>query len=65
MKSFGVPFLVPIGPRTKTELDVVVRGPVWSMEKRVDYVDPLDIDRQPDVSRGWVKNPRGGKKNER
>lgn len=61
MKSFGVPFLAPVGPPVKTEPDVVLRGPVWSMEKRVDYLTPLDEIRQPKISRGWIKNTRGGK----
>ncbi|MDD2402108.1 MAG: spore germination protein [Clostridia bacterium] len=64
MKSFGVPFLAPIAPKTRTEPDVVLRGPVWSMEERVDYLEPLDRHRQPEVSRGWIKKPRGGRKNE-
>lgn len=62
MKSFGVPFLAPVGPRTRTEPDVVLRGPVWSMEKRVDYLNPLDKKRQPNISRGWIKSPRGRSK---
>lgn len=61
MKSFGVPFLAPIAPRTKTGPDVVIRGPVWSMEKQVDYLNPLDKYRQPNISRGWIKKPRGGR----
>jgi spore germination protein KA len=62
MKSFGVPFLAPAGPRTSTEPDVVLRGPVWSMEKRVDYLNPLDKKRQPNISRGWIKNSQRRRK---
>lgn len=62
MKSFGVPFLAPVGPRTRTEPDVVLRGPVWSMEKRVDYLNPLDKKRQPNISRGWIKNSQRRRK---
>ncbi|HHY06855.1 MAG TPA: spore germination protein, partial [Clostridia bacterium] len=61
MKSFGVPFLAPISPKIKRGPDVVWRGPVWSMEERVDYLAPLDRRRQPNISRGWIKKPRGGK----
>ena len=60
LKSFGVPFLAPVSPKTKTGPDVILRGPVWSMEKRPDYLKPLDTRRQPKVSRGWLKNPRKG-----
>lgn len=56
MKSFGVPLLSPVGPRTKTGPDVVLRGPVWSMETRPDYVDSLDREKQPNISRGWLKS---------
>lgn len=61
MKSFGVPLLSPIGPRTKAGPDIVLRGPVWSMEERPDYLETLDRDKQPDVSRGWVKKHNRGK----
>ena len=60
MKSFGVPFLAPMGPRTVPEGDVVTRLPVFFQEKRPDYLNPQDIIRQPNVSRGWVKKREGG-----
>jgi spore germination protein KA len=60
MKSFGVPLLAPIGPRTKAGPDIVLRGPVWSMEERPDFLETIDRKRQPDISRGWVK-PLTGK----
>lgn len=67
MKSFGVPLLSPIGPRTKAGPDIIMRGPVFSMEERPDYLETLDRDKQPIVSRGWVKNHKrdkgGGNKN--
>lgn len=64
MKSFGVPLLSPIGPRTKTGPDVVLRGPVWSMEIRPDYVDSLDRKKQPRISRGWMKKDKRQKRKE-
>lgn len=68
MKSFGVPFMVPIGPRTRSGPDIVMRGPVWSMEERPDFLDTQERVRQPQVSRGWVKqNPDdtdGGEQNQ-
>lgn len=54
-KSFGVPMLSPIGPRTKSNPDLVQRGPMWSMEDREDYLEPQDRHRQPNISRGWLK----------
>lgn len=53
MKSFGVPYLSPLGPRTRAGLDVVVRGPVYRQEKRPDELNPKDIRRQPATSRVW------------
>lgn len=67
MKSFGVPVLAPIGPRTKAGPDIVTRGPMWSMEERPDYLEPLDRNKQPNLSRGWVKTKptkREGEKDE-
>ncbi|QNB46239.1 spore germination protein [Thermanaerosceptrum fracticalcis] len=64
MKSFGVPMLSPIGPRTKAGPDLVLRGPMWSMEERPDSLDTLDRQRQPRVSRGWVKPKKEDQDNE-
>lgn len=60
LKSFGVPYLAPTGPRTMAGSDVVTRLPVFFSEKRPDYVNPLDITREPQVSRGWIKGKGGG-----
>ncbi|MCR4441286.1 MAG: spore germination protein [Peptococcaceae bacterium] len=56
MKSFGVPILSPIGPRTRAGPDIVLRGPVWSMEERPDFLNTRETRRQPDISRGWFKD---------
>ncbi|TEB05087.1 Spore germination protein B1 [Pelotomaculum schinkii] len=61
LKSFGVPYLAPVGPRTVGGVDVVYRMPLFSHEKRPDYINPQDITRQPQVSRGWIKDEDGGK----
>lgn len=60
-KSFGVPILSPIGPRTKAGPDIVMRGPMWSMEERPDFLDTLDRRRQPQISRGWLKKDNNNK----
>jgi spore germination protein KA len=61
LKSFGVPYLSPSGPRTGLGYDVVYRLPLFFHEKRPDYDNPQDVRRAPNISRGWVK--RGGGKN--
>ncbi len=61
MKSFGMPYMLPIAPRVEGNLDVVVRGPVFQQEKRPDGLDTKDTIRQPAVSREWLKEkPLGG-----
>ncbi|MDD3652808.1 MAG: spore germination protein [Desulfotomaculaceae bacterium] len=63
LKSFGVPYLAPIGPRTVPGADVVTRLPLFFHEKRPDYLNPQDITSQPDIARGWLEPPAkdGGK----
>ena len=62
LKSFGVPYLAPTGPRTADWTDIVTVAPAFFHERRPDYINPLDMTRQPQVSRGWIKD--GGKKND-
>ncbi|MFZ5632634.1 MAG: spore germination protein [Bacillota bacterium] len=59
MRSFGVPFMAPAGPVTKSGPDFFLRGPVWEQELRPDYLDPLRRRRQPRISRGWIKKDGG------
>ncbi len=59
LKSFGVPYLVPTGPRTSAGADVVTRLPIFFHESRPDYVNPQDVTRAPRVSRTWLKKDRG------
>lgn len=55
MKSFGVPYLTPLAPKTMPGVDVVFRGSVFRQEERPDELNTLDERRQPSVSRKWVK----------
>lgn len=55
MKSFGVPFLTLITPKVRKSKDMLIRGAVWNQEFRPDYVNPLDLRRQPKISRQWTK----------
>lgn len=56
VKSFGVPFLAPLGPRTGNSFcDAVFRPPIWTIEKRPDFLNPLDDTAQPEKSRKWDK----------
>ncbi len=53
IKSFGVPYLSPIGPWRAGSLDVVLFGPAWDQEKRRIYLRPLDLISQARYSRAW------------
>jgi spore germination protein KA len=55
LKSFGVPFLSPVAPRARKGTDVFLRFPIWKQELRPDSINPLDIRRQPKISREWTK----------
>lgn len=56
MKSFGVPYMVPIAPKTMAGLDVIIRGPVFRQEMRPDGLNTQDNRRQPHISRQWTIN---------
>ena len=56
LKSFGVPYLAPGGPKTDDWTDIVSVAPVFFQERRPDYVNPLDMTRQPKISRGWIRD---------
>lgn len=53
MKSFGVPYMAPIAPKTNAGYDVVLRGPVFKQEIRPDELNTKDKRRQPFISRLW------------
>ncbi|RCX19426.1 spore germination protein KA [Anaerobacterium chartisolvens] len=60
-KSFGVPFLVPFGPKTANAFtDSILRAPIWKQERRPDYLNPKDDRRQAPISRGWMDNGSKG-----
>jgi len=54
-KSFGVSLLSTVAPKTRRSNDLFVRLPIWKNEMRPDNVNPVDVRRQPPVSRQWVK----------
>ncbi|RYD04530.1 hypothetical protein N752_14245 [Desulforamulus aquiferis] len=54
LKSFGVPYLAPMAPTTSTTGDVVLRKPVFSWEKRPDFLNTKSPQFQPKISRRWV-----------
>ena len=61
MKSFGVPFLSPVAPKTVGSRDLIIRQPLWRQKKRPDYFNTPDEERQPEKARWWIKRDREGK----
>lgn len=61
MKSFGVPYLVPIAPKVTPGFDVVGRGSVYNQGMRPDELNPLNKKRQPNATRQWTKRPKNGR----
>lgn len=53
-KSFGVSMMAPYAPFTSKGDDQLLKGPVWEQEKRQDYLNAMDVYRQPAVSRVWT-----------
>ncbi|MDD4599554.1 MAG: spore germination protein [Negativicutes bacterium] len=64
MKSFGMPYMVPIGPKTKPGFDTVLRGPVFRQEMRPDALNTRNQRRQPHISRKWITEPPAGREEE-
>lgn len=54
LKSFGVPFMAPLGPRTShSHRDVFFRAPEWRLEYRPDYMNAKKRTKQAKYSMGW------------
>ena len=62
LKSFGVPYLAPMAPTTKSEGDVVLRIPAFNWERRPDYLNTKDDRFQGKITRGWIKKSTRRKK---
>lgn len=61
MKSFGMPYMSPIGPKTTANFDVILRGAVYQNQLRPDALNPQDRTRQPEVSRSWEQDKPSSK----
>ncbi len=60
LKSYGVPYLAPLTPRTFYGRDIILRGPAYDQELRPDFLQPQDRRRQPHVSRTWTQEAPEG-----
>lgn len=49
LRSFGIPYLSPLGPLSSSDLkDIVIRAPWWAMKKRPAYLPVQDSRRMSD-----------------
>lgn len=65
MKSFGMPYLAPIAPKTMSGGDVILRSAVYQQEERPDALNTKDETRQKNDSRIWAEEPsQGGREHE-
>ncbi len=61
MKSYGMPYVSPVVPKSGAGLDVIIRGPVYRQELRPDALSPKMSRRQPHTSQVWrEQKPNGG-----
>lgn len=60
LKSFGVPYLSPIAPKTKFGTGIFSRNPLHMQKERPDYNNTIDRKRSADEPREWMKNKKDG-----
>ncbi len=53
LKSFGVPYMVPFAPMTKSEGNGYFISPIWKREKRPDYLNSKKKNAQNHISMEW------------
>lgn len=59
VKSFGVPYMSPIGPKTADNLfKAIFRAPKWKMEYRPDFLNTKKERKQDKYSMGWKKDKK-------
>jgi spore germination protein KA len=54
MHSFGMPFLSPIAPKTKSGSDIIDRRPIWMRKTRPDFLNTVNRNRTGSTVRKWV-----------
>ena len=54
MKSFGVPYFVPVAPKTKLNPDIIFRYPIWTQKERPDAFNTPNRKRQGSNPKLWI-----------
>ncbi len=62
LKSFGVPYLTPVAPKTKANRDVIATLPGYKQKLRPDYANPLNKHKGGKVTEEWLKGKDRNKK---
>ena len=62
LKSFGVPYMVPYSPITKSKGSGYFVSPTWKKEERPDYLNTKKRQSQEHISMKWRygTNQKGG-----
>jgi len=60
MKSFGMPYMAPLAPKTTPGGDVILRKSAYMQQRRPDELNTQDVIRQDDVSRSWTEETSTG-----
>ncbi len=60
LKSFGMPYLVPLAPRTVNGGDTIFRSSAYHQKRRSDALNTKDEIRQKDTSRTWITDSSKG-----
>lgn len=55
VKSFGVPYFLPVAPKTKSTPDVIIRHPIWKQKTRPDSKQSANRQRQGENVKNWSK----------
>ena len=53
LKSFGVPYMAPFAPKTRSKGNGFFVSPIWQREKRPDYLAAKKTDSQDHISMKW------------
>jgi len=60
LKSFGMPYLAPLAPRTVNGGDTIFRSPSYYQKRRPDALNTKDEIRQKSTSRTWITDSSKG-----
>ena len=60
MKSFGVPYFSPVAPKTKSNHDIGIMAPSWTLKERPDFLNTNNRKRTSGAVRNWIQQANRG-----